>query len=268
MIKLPNMNFPSLIVSKGRKAFKRMGKLFVKPKIVDVYIIDTGVNCEADLLYDRIEEYWTIFPNPDDEIGHGTSVACVVAEWAPHAKLYPYKVIDSAANYSKADTELNLVLALQNIRDNYKHENGNIITMSIDYLTRNSINLLNDFVEDGFIVVMSAKNDGQYVPKSTLKIFWYIGAIAADGSKEWYSNYGPGVAFYAKGTHKTLNHHNEYVEEIGTSFSSPYVAAYAARTLRYKNYAQEKLGNKMRDATSSSYDETIKSWALLSNSLE
>lgn len=88
--------------------------IFTNPyNVVDVYIMDTGVNEDVYFLKGKVASNWCLFDNCHGENGHGTTVACVLARWAPHARNHSYKVM-------RALVDRNNFLQL----DSYEHYSG------------------------------------------------------------------------------------------------------------------------------------------------
>ncbi|WP_019423246.1 S8 family serine peptidase [Paenibacillus sp. OSY-SE] len=128
-------------------------------KGVKVAIIDSGADVNHPLLKDRISGAYDFVENdanPQDEKGHGTHVAGIVAQQASGASLLVYRAIGSKIH----DNTTPVVAALkQAVKDGAK-----VINLSM----RADINApgeplsiaIADAVKQGIVVVTSAGNDG------------------------------------------------------------------------------------------------------------
>ncbi|WP_413161103.1 S8 family serine peptidase [Capilliphycus salinus ALCB114379] len=185
--------------------------------------------------------------DPMDLDGHGTHVAGVIAAEnnefgitgvAPNAQIMPVRVL--------TDDQGGIYSVVSGIR--YAVDNGaDVINMSLGFESYSSyyyhFNPLQEAIQyatdNGVVVVSSAGNDGEFVPKYPANYATEIGI--AVGASDFYNHFAdfsnqagfnpldyvvaPGVDIYST----TPNNNYEYYE--GTSMAAPHVAGVAALML-------------------------------------
>lgn len=207
---------------------------------VRVGIIDTGIDRTHPDLKDNIAEACGVLDcnNIDDDNGHGTHVAGIVAAAdnrigvigaAPRAKLYPVKAFDSKGRGQIS----NIVDALQKCVDN----NVQVINMSFGFDKRSRAleRAISEVNSRGIILVAAAGNSGGTNTVMHPARQPEVIAVAASDYKDKvaaFSSNGPEVdiiapgvdidSTYLKGGYKTLS---------GTSMASPHVTGSIALML-------------------------------------
>lgn len=211
------------------------------PQII-VGIIDTGIYYDHTKMKDRIirtnKNFSTSYirDRENDEHGHGTNVAGVIAQSTPdNVKLSGFKVADGEGHiYSSG-----LICAYEYILA-MKENQPDILNMSYGgYEPESTVekHLFQELKDSGIALIAAAGNENVDTKDSTPANNENVLAVSAydeNGNKCWFSNYGTTVDIAAPGenvkTYKVANSDSyEYVN--GTSFSSPFVAAAAAYVL-------------------------------------
>lgn len=241
---------------------------------ITVAVLDTGIDLDhAELrhslqegfdfvhILDGAEEfigdYLEADAVADDEVGHGTHVAGIVAGRgssmprgvAPKCKVIPVRVL---AAMEKQGRRMGAGL-IENINAGVKYavdQGADVINMSlgvkheggglphkevIDYARRK-----------GVTIVAASGNDGQqemYYPGAFDSVI-AVGAMDAEGNVADFSTYGDQVSFIAPGVDvysTSLN--NDYAFSTGTSHAAPFVTGAVALM---KSYAR-KQGHRLTD---------------------
>ncbi len=216
-----------------------------------VAVIDTGVDLDHPDLVANIVSGQTFVggtSTPDDDQGHGTHVAGIVAASgnnggiigvAPEAKIMPIKVLDSSGSGTTLSVAQGIVWAVDN--------GAHVINLSLGSVSNSA------FVEDavnyaynkGVIVITAAGNCGdafyffngctfQDQPSYPAALDKAIGVAATDSSNNQasYSNEGDYVEISAPGSSIVSTYPGgSYASLDGTSQASPHVAGVAALLL-------------------------------------
>ncbi|WP_214785053.1 S8 family serine peptidase [Exiguobacterium sp. S3] len=181
-----------------------------------VALIDSGVDINHPLLKDHLDlnhakNYVNDNQNVNDDMGHGTSVAAVMANIAPQTKITPYKVLD------KVDGES--IWVLEAIIDATNHQND-VINLSLGTYKNSNIHdeavLIKayeraiEYAEDnGTIVVALSGNRAENLDKlkksktvhlpGSIKNVITVSATNINTQISSYSNTGKNVDFTAPG---------------------------------------------------------------------
>lgn len=186
----------------------------------------------VDLDFVQFGDWRNPDPIPDDEAGHGTNVASIVAAEgnnkigmvgiANQSKILDVRAFDITGN-GETDDIANAII--------YSAVRGvDIINMSFgDYF--NSL-LLEDAVKFasamGCILVASSGNDDKVTPHypSDFKDVICVGSSKKDGTRSSFSNWGVNLSLLAPGEEVvTCESGGGYGVSYGTSFSAPFVTA-------------------------------------------
>ena len=233
--------------------------------IVKIGVIDSGIN-KSHLAFknssnvnDRIvitestKDYVRGDSDPDDENGHGTSVAGVIVESTPsNVKVYPSKVFDSTGTTNNITQVLEAVAAavetdevdIVNLSLGISEDNnGNHVKCSNYASVENFFSLIKNTY--GTLVIAAAGNEAGDVdfPANCSDVV-AVSSVKSDRSFSTdFSNYGPEIDFAMPGenlflptiikstdtvTDPEINNTNVMRHISGTSFSSPFLAAAAA----------------------------------------
>ncbi len=216
-----------------------------------VDIIDGAAKFVGDYLgYDDV---------PDDEVGHGTHVAGIIAGKGinmplgvvPKCKILPVRVLGAMKRGSKR-VGAGLV---DNINTGIKwaiDQGADVINMSLGIQHTGGGLPHQDVVKyadrRGVTIVAASGNDGQeqlYYP-GALPYVIAVGAVDELGDMAHFSTYGKQVDFVAPGTNiysTYLNH--DYAFSTGTSHASPFVSGAVAML---KSYGLQKRGERLSDS--------------------
>lgn len=236
---------------------------------VTVAVIDSGIDMDHPDLVNNIvapRDFVNLDDSPDDEMGHGTHVAGIVAAQSNNgigtsgvsynAKVMPLGVFEEVYNESKKETEWqtnsSIIVDAYNyfLRDTDSNGKGDlaeqynlkVINMSLGgegSLSSDSVfaNCIDRAAAQGIITVCAAGNensDKPYLPADYETCVSVI-ALKNDGtSKADFSNYGNDKDISAPGSSifSTVNG-GDWDYMSGTSMASPVVAGVAALLYAY-----------------------------------
>ena len=206
---------------------------------VTVAVIDTGVDLNhPDLLGRLVEGVNILQPKrpPQDDNGHGTAVAGVIAAAAgngegiagiaPNARIMPIKAIDAKGVGEEEHLGQGIEYAVGHGAD--------IIVLSLGlhlyspYLSQ----IVDDAESKGVLLVAATGNEGKTVryPAAYPSVVAVGGASHTNEHKD-LSNYGPEVDLLAPWYVYTTWLKGKYVTKEGTSMAAPQTAAVAALLL-------------------------------------
>ncbi|MCU0524090.1 MAG: S8 family serine peptidase [Elainella sp. Prado103] len=243
---------------------------------IKIAVLDTGVNLSHPELrsallpgYDFVNiidgadrflgDYLDADDSPEDEVGHGTHVAGIIAAKGvampigvvPHCKIMPVRVL---AAMSRGNKRVGAGL-VDNINAGIKwaiDQGADVINMSLG-IRHTGGGLPHQEVVDyaqrkGVSIVAASGNDGQeqlYYP-AALPYVITVGAVDEQGDIAGFSTYGHQVDLAAPGTNIYSSHlNNAYAFSTGTSHASPFVAGAVALL---KSYALKKKGTNLSDS--------------------
>jgi thermitase len=192
---------------------------------------------------------------PDDEVGHGTHVAGIIAAQGiampvgvvPRCKIIPVRVLGAMTRGSRR-VGAGLV---DNINAGIKwaiDQGADVINMSLG-IRHTGGGLPHQEVVDyaqrkGVTIVAASGNDGSqelYYP-GALPYVIAVGAIDEQDQVASFSTYGHQVSFVAPGTNIYSSHlKNEYAFSTGTSHASPFLAGAVALLKSYALQRQVRL---------------------------
>ncbi len=218
---------------------------------IKVAVIDTGVDKSHSILKGRIDSssYNLAENNTDleDNLGHGTHVAGIVADSTPdNIKIMALKIFNS----SNRSSTILILNALQ-----YALEKGaDVVNMSLGVdtnatnSTQNQLDVVIDKAYQLGIPIFAAagnesRNVSQVYPASnskTIAVSALDKSLAFDSS---YSNYGAGIDFCAPGTDITsAQAGGGLLTQEGTSMAAPHMAAAGAMIKNlHKNYSVSQV---------------------------
>ena len=221
--------------------------------VIRVAVVDSGVDFQHPEFQGRLLNGWNYlapFTQPQDDSGHGTHVAGLIAAalnngqgvagLAPQVLIDPRKILDSQNN----GTVTNLAVAIREAAD----AGDRIINLSLEVRAPSTVleSAVNYAVGRGALLVGSTGNFGQGA------VFWpaaYPGVLAVAATdrfdqRTYYSNFGPEVELaapgglsedpilssWAGGTFCGNVYHPQstYCTAVGTSMSAAQVSGAAA----------------------------------------
>lgn len=196
---------------------------------VTVAILDTGVNKNHPAIKDQLVPGYnvtTMNDNVNDDSGHGTFVAGVVAQVAPDASIMPVKVLNSQGEGTVADASEGMFWAA--------NHNAQVINMSLGlYSPSKLLELTVKYAQArGELVIASAGNSGTADKRYPAAYPGVIGVAATDSKnhKASFSNYGPNARISAPGVQiYSAYYTGGYAYGDGTSFAAPQIAGLAAQ---------------------------------------
>jgi subtilisin family serine protease len=216
---------------------------------VTVAVIDSGVDADHEQLRGRVTAGWD-FVDDDDEPddvavnadtdgdghvdeawGHGTHVAGIVAQVAPDAEIWSYRVLNS----NGSGTAYGVAAALFHATD----RGVDVINLSFGLDQKYRSKVLKEALKyaktQGVIVVAAAGNDGGKAKRypAADKDVLAVGAADGDGAGlAAFANHGDWVEVAAPGiaVHSTLPN-GGYGSWSGSSMAAPFVAGQAALLL-------------------------------------
>ena len=223
---------------------------------IDIYIVDTGVRATHEQLVSRVvvgidipseNKSSPVSPLSSDCDGHGTHVAGLAAGStvcvASQARIIAVRVLDCNGDGEVPD----VVKALQWVRAHHRSGTAAVVNLSLGVdvgddgasIEAQVLALINEGV---VVTVASGNGDSNSRPFDACRIApgsvaraLTVGAVTANDSAAYYSNYGSCVDLFAPGGDKTKGLESawwtsdtDYDLDVGTSMASPLVAGYAA----------------------------------------
>ncbi|MFC4323568.1 S8 family peptidase [Litchfieldia salsa] len=204
---------------------------------VRIAVLDTGVDLDHPDLVGRLTKGYNIVDNtnlPDDDNGHGTHVAGVIASETNNKEgvagitwfnpIMPIKVMGNEGYGSSFDIANGIIWATDNGAD--------VINLSLGNY-RDS-DLLHEAVTYAFnhdvVVIAASGNDNTDHPSypAAYPEVLSVSAIDYNGNKASFSNYGNYIDITAPGVHIPSTYlDSQYAALSGTSMATPHVAALA-----------------------------------------
>ncbi|MFZ9858699.1 MAG: S8 family serine peptidase [Roseiflexaceae bacterium] len=230
-----------------------------------IAVIDTGValahpdlagaRLRTDIDYDFINSD----NNADDDNGHGTHVAGIVAASTDNGigvagicadcEILPVKVLDAEGSGAVSTIAQGLRYAAD--------QGADIANMSLGMdpncgCSETLANAINYAYERGMFMIAAAGNDGIDkigYPASSSRVL-AVGATDISGERAYFSNYGTQLDIVAPG-HDIWSTYTtpEYDELSGTSMASPMVAGVAGLALSARGMSQPQLWWLLKNAT-------------------
>lgn len=211
-------------------------------KKVIIALIDSGVDTSHPDLKGKLVDGWDFISNQkneNDNIGHGTHVAGIIAKNSKSALIMPLKFTDGTAG-----DLTNIVRAIK-----YAVEHGaRIINLSLG-LKEESMTLKEavDYAKERNVIVAAAagnkNSDERYYPAGWPEVI-SVAAVNDKGEKVFISNYGDWVKFSALGQDIYSTAPNgRHVYKTGTSQAVPVVTAKIADIL----YTMHEFGKNEKD---------------------
>jgi hypothetical protein len=199
------------------------------PRVV-VAVVDSGVTPTKQLA-PRLLPGWDFVDGdakPNDQNGHGSEIASIVAAQCGSCDILPVRVI-GGSGFGTAE------LATQGIQWAVAH-GAQVINLSMTTQSENAdlANAIEAAVHAGITVVVAAGNSGESVgyPGASAPDAITVGSVDTAGNRYSWSNYGPWVSAVAPGVLQARTSYGKLVNAVGTSASAGYVSGKVARALR------------------------------------
>jgi subtilisin family serine protease len=203
---------------------------------VNVVLLDTGIDLQHPNLspnYAGGYDFVNRKPDPQDDNGHGTAVAGVLAAAengngligvAPNASIWEFKILDANEEGSISDLLRGLDWAIIH--------HAQIVNMSLGTPDDNQAlhNGITRAALAGILMTAASGNKGDAVlfPAAYPEVI-AVAATTPNDQIAWFSNQGPQVELAAPGVNiLSTALHGKYGIVNGTSFAAPHVAGVAA----------------------------------------
>ncbi len=205
---------------------------------IEIAIIDTGVDLDHPELSKRIVPGYNVINEkrePDDDNGHGTHVAGIIASETNNregvagmtwfSKIMPVKAMGAKGYGTTFDIAKGIVWAVDHGAD--------VINMSLgNYQPSKVLEEAVRYAYDKNVVMVSAAgNDGSNQPTypSAYPEVLSVAAVDYNGNRANFSNYGDYIDIAAPGVNIPSTFFNsQYAALSGTSMAAPHVAGLAA----------------------------------------
>ncbi|MFS1510876.1 S8 family peptidase [Chengkuizengella sp. SCS-71B] len=231
---------------------------------IKIAVVDTGVDLHHPDLVDNLVEGVNILDRslpPQDDNGHGTNVAGIVAATGNNVigvsgilwdtQIMPIKALDEQGLGNESDIG-------EGIR--YAVENGaKIVIMSLGLHSASPyLQEIVQYAEDnGVLIVAASGNDGQRsirYPAAYPSVL-AVGGLKNDNSIVEYSNFGQEIDVVAPVNVYTTGLDGSYTSNNGTSMAAPQVAAAAALIWsQYPELEPSQIRNLIRQTAEDVHD--------------
>lgn len=205
---------------------------------IQIAIVDTGVDLNHPDLKNRLVKGYNVIDDrsePDDDNGHGTHVAGIIASetnnnegvagmtW--YSKIMPVKAMGAKGYGTTFDISKGIVWAVDHGADVINLSLGNyqpskVLEEAVRYAYENNV-----------VMVSAAGNDSSNQPTypSAYPEVISVAAVDYNGNRASFSNYGDYIDIAAPGVYIPSTYFNEqYAALSGTSMAAPHVAGLAA----------------------------------------
>ncbi|WP_082687021.1 S8 family peptidase [Bacillus sp. FJAT-27445] len=219
-------------------------------KKITIAIVDTGVDLDHPDLKNRLVQGYNVLEdndNPDDDNGHGTHVAGIIASETNNGrgvagitwynKIMPVKAMGSKGYGTTFDIAKGIYWAVDN--------GAKVINLSLgNYQSSRALKEAIDYAYQRDVVLVAAAgndNSGQPTYPASYPQVLAVSAVDHEGRKAEFSNHGTYVDVAAPGVYIPSTYfRKQYAALSGTSMASPHVAGLAG-LIRSEN---PKLTNK------------------------
>jgi thermitase len=205
---------------------------------IEIAIVDTGVDLDHPDLRNRIVKGYNVInekTDPDDDNGHGTHVAGIIASETDNnegvagmtwfSKIMPIKAMGAKGYGTTFDIAKGIVWAVDHGADVINLSLGNyqpskVLEEAVRYAYQKNV-----------VMVSAAGNDGSDQPTypSAYPEVLSVAAVDYNGNRASFSNYGDYIDIAAPGVYIPSTYFNkQYAALSGTSMAAPHVAGLAA----------------------------------------
>ncbi|MBT2638036.1 MULTISPECIES: S8 family peptidase [unclassified Bacillus (in: firmicutes)] len=205
---------------------------------IEIAIVDTGVDLDHPDLRNRLVKGYNVIDEksePDDDNGHGTHVAGIIASETDNnegvagmtwfSKIMPIKAMGAKGYGTTFDIAKGIVWAVDHGADVINLSLGNyqpsrVLEESVRYAYKKNV-----------VMVSAAGNDGSDQPTypSAYPEVLSVSAVDYNGNRASFSNFGDYIDIAAPGVYIPSTYFNQqYAALSGTSMAAPHVAGLAA----------------------------------------
>ncbi|MBT2684928.1 S8 family peptidase [Bacillus sp. ISL-37] len=205
---------------------------------IEIAIVDTGVDLDHPDLRNRIVKGYNVInekADPDDDNGHGTHVAGIIASETDNnegvagmtwfSRIMPIKAMGAKGYGTTFDIAKGIVWAVDHGADVINLSLGNyqpskVLEEAVRYAYQKNV-----------VMVSAAGNDGSDQPTypSAYPEVLSVAAVDYNGNRASFSNYGDYIDIAAPGVYIPSTYFNkQYAALSGTSMAAPHVAGLAA----------------------------------------
>ncbi|KAB7704036.1 S8 family serine peptidase [Bacillus aerolatus] len=206
-------------------------------KDVKIAVVDTGVDLDHPDLSHRLIKGYNVLANnnnPDDDNGHGTHVAGIIASVTNNGEgvagitwynpIIPVKVMNSQGIGGSFDVAKGILWAVDHGAD--------VINLSLGNYQPSSVmeEAIRYAMEKDVVVISAAGNDNSSQPSFPAAYPGVLSVAAVDweGKRAPFSNYGDYIDIAAPGVYIASTFSNgQYASLSGTSMAAPHVSALA-----------------------------------------
>ncbi|MGH2933753.1 MAG: S8 family serine peptidase [Gaiellaceae bacterium] len=192
-----------------------------------VAVVDSGVQADHPALQGRVLPGYDFVhgdTNANDDNGHGTAVAGIIASVCPGCRILPVKVLDEHRTGDWPTIAAGIVWAADH--------GAQVINLSVGGAHALDVvaAAVAQAVSKGVIVVAAAGNDGSdesFYPASYPGVI-SVAAVDQTGARSSFSNFGGGITVAAPGCATAPWLESGYTSDFcGTSTAAPFVAGLA-----------------------------------------
>lgn len=218
---------------------------------IRIGIVDSGISSSAGIDYIKGFNYISNTDDTEDDVGHGTALAAIVASVSPDAEIIPIKISGKSFLTTKEITAKAICQAVDDFKCDilllsFGQPDTEELHKAIQYAAENGVIMISAVGNEGFI---SYRKNKIYYPAGYDEVIG-VGSANAVGEVSYFSQRNKSVFVIANGEKvKALNTDGTERPVSGTSFSAAYIAGLAAKvqaesTERFREYLKSNAIDK------------------------